>query len=87
MRGFGSAFLHVSKSYMSRRAGRLAIPLCELWHVGCFAERFILQMMLGRNQMTVLRRARNQDGGIGYVLLWLVGLPLPLVLVLYLLFH
>ena len=65
----------------------MAIPLCELWHVGCFVERFILQMILGRNQMTVLRRARNQDGGIGYVLLWLIGLPLPLVLVLYLLFH
>ena len=32
-------------------------------------------------------RLRNQKGRAGYLLLWLVGVPLPLVLVLYLLFH
>lgn len=37
--------------------------------------------------MTASRRVQNEKGGIGYVLLWLVGLPLPLVLILYLFFH
>jgi hypothetical protein len=37
--------------------------------------------------MGALQRVRNQDGGVGYVLLWLIGLPLPIVVVLYLLLH
>ena len=32
-------------------------------------------------------RLPNQAGRIGSVLLWLVGVPLPAVMVLYLLFH
>jgi hypothetical protein len=32
-------------------------------------------------------RIHNQNGRVGYLLLWLIGIPLPIVLVLYLLFH
>jgi hypothetical protein len=30
---------------------------------------------------------QRQRGGMGYVLLWLIGIPLPIVLLLYLFFH
>ncbi len=30
---------------------------------------------------------QHQSGGVGYVLLWLIGIPLPIVLLLYLFFH
>jgi hypothetical protein len=34
-----------------------------------------------------LQRIRNQDGKAGYLLMWLLGVPLPLLLVFYLFFH
>jgi len=34
-----------------------------------------------------LERIRNSKGRIGYALLWLVGVPLPIVLALYVLLH
>lgn len=30
---------------------------------------------------------QNQQGKIGYVLMWLIGIPLPIVVILYLFFH
>ncbi len=35
----------------------------------------------------MLSQARNQNGKAGYLLMWLLGVPLPLLLVLYLFFH
>ena len=35
----------------------------------------------------IARGVRNPDGRIGYVLMWLLGVPIPVLLVLYLLFH
>ena len=37
--------------------------------------------------MNVPKRLENEDGKIGYLLMWLVGVPLPIVLVLFLLFR
>lgn len=37
--------------------------------------------------MNVPTRLENEDGRIGYLLMWLVGVPLPIVLVLFLLFR
>lgn len=34
-----------------------------------------------------LERFRDQQGRVGYVLMWLLGVPLPLVLILYLIFR
>lgn len=34
-----------------------------------------------------LHSIRNQDGKAGYLLMWLLGVPLPLLLVFYLFFH
>ncbi len=34
-----------------------------------------------------LQRARNQEGRVGYILLWLLGVPIPVLLVLYLFFR
>jgi hypothetical protein len=32
-------------------------------------------------------RLRNEKGGMGYVLLWLIGIPIPVLVLLYLFFH
>lgn len=32
-------------------------------------------------------RLKNENGAIGYILLWLVGIPLPIILILFLLFR
>jgi len=37
--------------------------------------------------MKSLDRLRAQDGKAGYLLMWLLGVPLPLLLVLYLIFR
>jgi hypothetical protein len=34
-----------------------------------------------------LERIRNSGGRIGYALMWFVGVPLPIVLALYVLLH
>jgi hypothetical protein len=35
----------------------------------------------------MLDRIQNEDGKVGYVLMWLLGVPLPLILVLFLIFR
>lgn len=37
--------------------------------------------------MKLPKRLQNEEGRVGYLLMWLVGVPLPIVLVLYLLFR
>jgi hypothetical protein len=37
--------------------------------------------------MMTTARVRNQEGRVGYILMWLLGVPIPVLLVLYLLFH
>lgn len=37
--------------------------------------------------MRLSERIKNQDGRAGYLLMWLVGMPLPLIVVFYLIFH
>ena len=38
--------------------------------------------------MNANERVKSEDGGAApYVLLWLLGIPLPLLLILYLFFH
>ena len=37
--------------------------------------------------MRLSQRIKNQDGRAGYLPMWLLGVPLPLILVLYLVFH
>ncbi len=35
----------------------------------------------------MLNRVQNEDGAIGYLLLWLIGIPLPLLIILFLIFR
>lgn len=35
--------------------------------------------------MKYLKSFRNQAGKIGYILLWLIGIPIPILIVIYLL--
>ena len=37
--------------------------------------------------MNGIEQHQKEKGRIGYVLLWLLGIPLPIVLILYLFFH
>ena len=37
--------------------------------------------------MYLPKRIENEKGRVGYLLMWLVGVPLPIVLVLFLLFR
>lgn len=32
----------------------------------------------------MIERLQNEDGKVGYLLLWLLGIPLPIILVLFL---
>ena len=34
-----------------------------------------------------LNRVRDEDGAIGYLLLWLIGIPLPILIILFLIFR
>jgi hypothetical protein len=36
---------------------------------------------------TQMNRIQNQQGRVGYALMWLLGVPLPVLLVLYLIFR
>lgn len=37
--------------------------------------------------VTMIERLQNEDGKVGYLLLWLLGIPLPIILVLFLIFR
>jgi hypothetical protein len=38
-------------------------------------------------RFTALRRYRKREDPMRYALLWLIGIPIPVLIVLYLLFH
>lgn len=37
--------------------------------------------------MRTAERLHDERGGMGYVLLWLIGIPIPVLVLLYLFFH
>jgi hypothetical protein len=47
----------------------------EAWHITCVSSN------AKEGSMKILR---NQQGAIGWVLLWLLGIPIPILLILFL---
>lgn len=42
-------------------------------------------MATGENNVKLLEEKLKESGGIGYILLWLIGVPIPVLLVIFLL--
>lgn len=34
-----------------------------------------------------MNRIQNEDGAIGYLLMWLIGIPIPILIILFLIFR
>ena len=70
-----------TRAVRGRRVAERRAP----WHGRCFSSASWAPT--AHQRRTQMNRIRNEQGKVGYALLWLLGVPLPVLLVLYLIFR